>query len=685
MLHKLKFEVQFSSTGKTISGEHNFLPGMTAITGPNESGKSLRLEMIRYALWGSAALRSSASSYSKLQVRLDFSVQGKEHSLFRNKNTVTLFRNSEEKPFVTGTKPVNAAISKLFGYGMNVFDVANACLQGQVEALTSMKPTERKNMVDRVIGLDTIDDMVKDIAAEASTQRTEIDVLTKQLIPNLTKPEVPEVGYFATAESLREGLAAIQQQVTKKAALEAELNALKCDPPEDLMETDLPTVEKLMEIGFELKTTLTERTRLQKKLAETEEAVSFKSRWTEQQMLDYLNDVDAQWVAYNQYVADRARYKPHSNLPMTELGLISAAVHAQPMVAMIKSLASHRAECPECRHSFPLDQEKINELEAKLPKGNLDFYFNLFVTEYDSNANKLGMDIVNAPIYYAMEEVKEPSQPYLGPEREIKDELSKLRNTQGLEASAQITRELLERLQIELADPKFLGLEEKLFERKKYDAKVLWIEKQKEKYAAYVALKHRAEPELALLTNLDKRLEAGNALLTAAIQYESDMRAFMLNSQRNDDVKKQIAELTEQLEKNNAIRKSLNDIKPKVKTYLIPSLNRVASNLVSQMTNGNRNKIEVFDDFEILVDNQRVEELSGSGKAVANLAVRIALGTVLTNKVFSVLLADEVDAAMDDERAAFTAQCLRNLKEKTFSQIVLVSHQKPEADHQIEL
>ena len=61
--------------------------------------------------------------------------------------------------------------------------------------------------------------------------------------------------------------------------------------------------------------------------------------------------------------------------------------------------------------------------------------------------------------------------------------------------------------------------------------------------------------------------------------------------------------------------------------------------------------VEVDEDFEILIDGQPINTLSGSGKAVANLAVRIALGQILTNKVFSVFFADEVDAAMDDDRS----------------------------------
>ena len=74
----------------------------------------------------------------------------------------------------------------------------------------------------------------------------------------------------------------------------------------------------------------------------------------------------------------------------------------------------------------------------------------------------------------------------------------------------------------------------------------------------------------------------------------------------------------------------------------------------------------------------------GSGKAVANLAIRIGLGQVLTNKVFSVLMGDEVDASMDDDRAGYTAECLERLT-NSIGQVVLVSHKQTDAEHHIHL
>ena len=79
------------------------------------------------------------------------------------------------------------------------------------------------------------------------------------------------------------------------------------------------------------------------------------------------------------------------------------------------------------------------------------------------------------------------------------------------------------------------------------------------------------------------------------------------------------------------------------------------------MSGGERYQVEIDDDFNIELDGLPINTLSGSGKAVANLALRIALGQILTNRVFSLFMADEVYASMDDDRAASTAESLRRL------------------------
>jgi DNA repair protein SbcC/Rad50 len=71
-------------------------------------------------------------------------------------------------------------------------------------------------------------------------------------------------------------------------------------------------------------------------------------------------------------------------------------------------------------------------------------------------------------------------------------------------------------------------------------------------------------------------------------------------------------------------------------------------------------------------------------KAVANLALRLGLGQVLTNKVFSLFIGDEIDASLDKDRAENCATTLQAVK-GWLSQIILISHKTMPADYCIDL
>ena len=66
---------------------------------------------------------------------------------------------------------------------------------------------------------------------------------------------------------------------------------------------------------------------------------------------------------------------------------------------------------------------------------------------------------------------------------------------------------------------------------------------------------------------------------------------------------------------------------------------------------------------------------------MVNLALRIALGQVLTQSVIPIFLADEIDANMADKRTKATHDSLRRLRGK-LKQIVVVTHKEFEESDQ---
>jgi hypothetical protein len=57
MLTKLSYSVTFPTTGRILAGDFDFKPGFGLITGANELGKSLIIEVVRSCLFGSFELK----------------------------------------------------------------------------------------------------------------------------------------------------------------------------------------------------------------------------------------------------------------------------------------------------------------------------------------------------------------------------------------------------------------------------------------------------------------------------------------------------------------------------------------------------------------------------------------------------------------------------------------------------
>jgi DNA repair protein SbcC/Rad50 len=87
----------------------HFDKDLTGVVGPNESGKSLIVEAVRFALFGSKALRGKAEDYRQLHVELDFVVAGVDYKVIRKPNKVDLVG------IANGTRPVNEAILRILG------------------------------------------------------------------------------------------------------------------------------------------------------------------------------------------------------------------------------------------------------------------------------------------------------------------------------------------------------------------------------------------------------------------------------------------------------------------------------------------------------------------------------------------------------------------------------------------
>lgn len=665
MLHKITIKNGYRHDNSVLE----FHEGQTAIIGKNETGKSVVLEMIGFALWGVVALRGDATTYKKgLHVELEFTVRGNRYRVERTLKNATLYDNADE-PMATGTKPVNQKMAEVFGYGYSVYAMANACLQGQIEKLSELKPTERKRLVDQTIGLHILDGMADDLGAEALEKRRRAEGMASVLV----RPQEPQQpANYAPYDSLVLELANARPLVDEYRGLKAELSRVPVEPK-------LPTTD-VQETTTTLQLLLDDRQAVRSKLtdctARAQRAQAERDRLTPpvKRVVPELREPELKLPALV-----TPEYTPEQLDAMREqLQAHHRWVHKKNL------LASGEHVCPVCDHHWPVQADALKDLED--------------VVECEPPALTLAQINAAAKVVSNEAAIEQMKQDHaLRWERmqaQHKEDVAKA-DADFEEAMARHTVAVKESEDNLLALVDELGsltrqLEgmpdrsEDLKKRQKYEAELVTYNEQKRGYDNFMADYPAKRDRMKELENIEAQVESLISRGAQAKQYETEVVAFANTLADYESKVKVMEDLVAEAEDLGRAKSAVQEAKVVIKSFLVPSLNQVSSLLLSQMTGGVRNNITISEDFDIQVDGQDINTLSGSGKAVANLSIRIGLGQIMTNNIFSSFQADEVDEGMDEDRAASTAECLRRLS-PTIRQVILVTHKRPIADHIYEL
>lgn len=475
MITRLYLDNMFKHFDQTFTFEN----GLTGVIGPNESGKSLIVEAIRYALFGSAALRGKSEDYKKLHVELDFTVQGESFTVLRKGAKMALSGDRQ----ASGTKPVNAAIKNILGYDLKVFDVANACTQGNIEALSEMGPAERKAMVDQVVGLNVLDDLISFAGQEGNALKREAEGMAAGMTAPVEPVELED--YRASTEI---PLAEAEEFFVEYNKLSGFLSSTPEKPKK-------PKKSKVSETVEHLEGLMEDRKVVQRSIKNLESKLRF---------LEPAVVIDVTLDDWDQFDAWTRKQK-----------LLSQGHH----------------ECPECSHQWPVaDLGDVAEVvEVTRPAVTRQ--------EIKNNEDLAGNDLKIAEIEHTLDELEVPAdRSECLEEAEARDSMEKSYN-RSLKAFHEFNEGLKEK-------------QERLEELKGADEVVFTL---------------RTEMQITQ-------------------QYERDLKRFEAQTEAFSEKTLLLEDITSRSEDFLKARDAIKALKVAVKTHLLPSLNKVASVLLSQMT-----------------------------------------------------------------------------------------------------
>lgn len=174
------------------------------------------------------------------------------------------------------------------------------------------------------------------------------------------------------------------------------------------------------------------------------------------------------------------------------------------------------------------------------------------------------------------------------------------------------------------------------------------------------------------VTNTEHQLAAIRTQIAVA---EKDTEAATERVDRVNKATQMRTQALSDLEIATATASALDEFRRDRLARLAPELSEIASDFVNQITGGLYTSVELDEDFTpILMDANGTERpaawLSGGEESAVALALRIAVGEVLSGRKGGLLILDEVLTAQDDSRRAATMAAIRELPR----QVIAINH-----------
>ena len=629
--------IKNSPLNKTI--HIDFAPGINVLQGKNSSGKSTVIEMLNYSLFGSIALRSAISTYDKaFEVETVLTINNVIYKINRTTkdSQIYMFDTDSDKYLIlaTGITPVNEYLKGLLTYDYKIFSLTNFCKQHELLKLTSCSPKELVNLIEVVSGLDSSYKLLLSL----KESRKECKAVIKSLSSTLDNSSSLNLDF--------------QENSDYESLLKENTDVLN-------------NFNRVLQNNYESSQTITNlyntfikiKNKRNKILSDLEEANSrIDSEYTEASLQDNKESI----LLYKNTLSSLNRSLSTYNKPDTtysnsfldvQTQLIEQNKEYEEYIRIKNKLEASKIICPNCEHSFhfesedSLEPDQVIEVAPVAPVLTLREINNL----RDWNAKVKDYNSL-------IEEIRAHEESYTTQLSTsfINDQLS-------LYETIRQQKSLLEYVDTEYSE--LLSNLESYVDIDQEDLEVSILNKVNE-------ITNEYETSLEEFNNFKNYLD----LKRQYIQQQDVIASFQDNLNTNK----------ENLLTYNLLFDVLEDVKKTIQQESFPVLNSVASDILSQITGGERNKVFITDTFKIEVDDNDIDTIEGSGKVIANLALRVALLSTFYKDTFLVCLFDEIDESLHEDRFEYMEESFNKLAEQGY-QLILSSHKNYSVDNIINM
>lgn len=201
----------------------DFPDGLVGILGPNGAGKTTILEAVGWALYGNAAARTTkeqikrqgASLSDQCQVILEIEQNGDTSQIVRQMKGANFSSDAavytNKKLMARGTHAATQYITRLFGLDREAFFTTFFAKQKELNALSDLRPAERKNLIIKMLKIDDIDHAIQQIRQDMRDIDVRTDIL-RSTLKDVASLETALLAIESEAKKIKDEL----EKMTKK-------------------------------------------------------------------------------------------------------------------------------------------------------------------------------------------------------------------------------------------------------------------------------------------------------------------------------------------------------------------------------------------------------------------------------------------------------------------------------------
>jgi exonuclease SbcC len=654
-----------------------FPDGVTGVVGLNGVGKSTIFEAIAWVLFGSVAARTSADEIKRIgamntdpcRVELDFIFEENSYRIVRDMAGKSLTTSATAtingKIAATGAETVTKYIQKKLGMDFKSFFTSIFAKQKELNALSTMISSERRPLILRMLGIDSLDVVVKEVKSDKRDKDAILDKLSRDIVneDGKDKIEIFKNDMAKLDNQKKENVVLIKKLKEQIQGFKKELDSLekKCKNSKDEYEKFKDKKEKLSE---------------KKILFENKEKLSNELKILKDKILARKKTIDSQKKKLIKFS------RLDSDIKTSEKRLDEISKRDEELIKKIEQKKTLVDRSKEDIKDFESKKKKIEEIgpNAKCPTCEriLSGQYKTLLTKFDDDLNKKEKEIITLT-----NEIKK-----LGEEKDkiFREEQAfhkknnylqaQLREKERIDTTIKNVHSEIDKEKTELKNrqEKFKEISNIKFNFKEFENVSKQVDNFYKIYQDTIDMR-------------DTKKDEFNSLKLEFERKESDKKLII---QKIENLKEKISELEKIKKKIKEDKKiaqhlgMLSDIMSDFRTHLIsrirPTLSSYSSDFFERLTDGKYTELELDENYNLLIydngDAYGIERFSGGEEDLANLCLRLAISEVITERaggIFNFIILDEIFGSQDIFRRQNIMKALNGLSSK-FRQIFLITH-----------